>query len=184
VQNLNGLNLTAALGEITRLLEPEQAREDPLAAALRKIGESGRVGVLVTRLEIPAQLDHISVEATLWVRLGGDRWGPFVTRSAVVRPEETAPEAGGAIAEDPQVKSAFAIVEALGLGNIPPELKTRSLKMGAATQQAIGAAKAAIAQDLSGLALPVLEARGEVEGEPRNVNRPPAPGNAPAMPRR
>jgi hypothetical protein len=182
--NLNGLNLTTALGEISRLLDPEQGKEDPLAGTLRKIGESGRVGALVTRMEIPAQLDHIGVEVTLWVRLGGDRWGPFASRSATVRPEETAPQAGQDIAEDPQVKSAFAIVESLGLGNIPPELKARSLKMGAATQQALGTARAAIAQDLSALALPVLEGTGGAAAEPKNANKPPDPGIAPARPRR
>jgi hypothetical protein len=184
VQALNGLNLTTALAEVTRLLDPEQMKEDPLAAALRKIGDSGRVGAVVTRLDIPAQLDHISVETTLWIRLGGDRWGPFVTRSASVRPEETAPGAGQNLAEDPQVKSAFSILEALGLGNIPPELKQRSLKMGAATEQALGTARAAIAQDLSTLMLSVLEARDGAADDGRPANRPADRGNGPERPRR
>jgi hypothetical protein len=183
-QALSGLNLTAALAEVTRLLDPEQGKEDPLAGTLRKIGDSGRVGTVVTRLEIPAQLDHISVETTLWIRLGGDRWGPFVTRTASVRPEETAPQAGRNLAEDPQVKSAFSIVEALGLGNIPPELKERSLKMGAATEQALGKARAELAQDLTSLMLPVLETRDDASGEGQNAHKPPGPGIVPAGPRR
>ena len=112
----------------------------------------------MTRLEMPADLAQATVESTLWVRAGADRWVPFVTRSASVRPDDLAPDAGRNLAGDPQVKTAFSLVESLGLGNISPELKQRSLRMGAATEKALGAARAAISQDLNLLMLPVFEA--------------------------
>ena len=42
--------------------------------------------------------------------------------------------AGDGLADDPQVKAVFGVVESLGLGEVPPELKRRSLNMGAATR--------------------------------------------------
>ena len=66
-------------------------------------------------------------------------------------------EAGKDLAEDPQVKGAFQIAELLGLGAIPAEVKQRSLRIGAATEKALGMARSAFNQDLDALALPVLE---------------------------
>jgi hypothetical protein len=156
-QPLAGLDLSSALSAITKLLDPDQVKVDPLAASLRKVGERGRVGAMVTRLDLAADFSQVTVEAALWVRAGGDRWAPFAVRSATIRPEDVAPEAGQHIAGDPQVGAAFALVESLGLGAIPPELKERSLRMGAATEKALGTARSAINQDLQGLTLPVFE---------------------------
>jgi hypothetical protein len=55
--------------------------------------------------------------------------------------------------------------DVLGLGNISPDLKQRSLGMGAATEKALGAARAAISQDLNLLMLPVFEARDAAPGD-------------------
>ncbi len=159
-QALDGLNVASAIAEVAKLFDPEQGREDPLVATLKKVEQRGRVGALVTRLEIPADMSRTTIEATLWVRAGSDRWVPFVTRSASVRPEDLRADAGGQLAADPQVQSAFSLVEALGLGTIAPELKQRSLKMGATTDQALGTARAAITQDLNALMLPIFENPG------------------------
>ena len=166
-QPFGGLNLSTALSEITKLLDPAQGQIDPLAASLKKVAERGRVGAVVTRLDVPADLSGATVEITLWVRAGGDRWVPFGSRKATVRPDELAPEAGKNLAGDPQVQTAFSVVESLGLGSIPPELKERSLRMGAATQKALGTARDAFSQDLDTLMLPVLERR---HGEPGGGN--------------
>ncbi len=137
---LDGLNASSALGEVAKLFGPEQCKEDPLVSTLKKVGDRGRVGALVTRLDIAADMSQTTIEATMWVRASGDRWVPFVTRSASVRPDELPAEAGRNLVADPQVQSAFSLVEALGLGTIPPELKQRSLNMGATTEKALGAA--------------------------------------------
>ncbi len=112
----------------------------------------------MTRLELAPDMSQVSVEATFWVRAGADRWVPFSTRTATVRPDDVPANAGANIAADPQVQSAFSLVQALGLGHLAPELKERSLKMGAATQQALGTARGALSQDLNLLMLPVFDA--------------------------
>jgi hypothetical protein len=165
-QPMGGLNLSTAITEITKLLDPAQGQADPLAASLKKVADRGRVGAVVTRLDIPADLSQATVETTLWVRAGGDRWVPFGSRKATVRPDEVAPEAGKNLAGDPQVQTAFSLVESLGLGSIPPDLKERSLRMGAATEKALGTARSEFSQDLDTLMLPVLERpHGDPAGE-------------------
>ena len=57
---------------------------------------------------------------------------------------------------DPQVALAFKIVEGLGSGAIDPDLKRRSLGIGAATRKALGETRTAAEADLAALALPVL----------------------------
>ncbi|MFO0891481.1 MAG: hypothetical protein U0790_20355 [Isosphaeraceae bacterium] len=173
---LGEIGLPAVLGELRQLLDPDSPREDPLVAVFKKIGESGRAGAVVTRLDIPEDLRHAAVEATLWVRLGPERWVPFVSRSSVARPEAIPQDAGRDLAEDPQVKTAFSLVEALGLGKVAPEIKDRSLKMGAATQAALGEARAALSHDLNRLSLPIFEPGGETPApvSDRSADRPPA----------
>ncbi|MGC8643402.1 MAG: hypothetical protein ACP5XB_26390 [Isosphaeraceae bacterium] len=176
-QGLGGLNLASALGEINRLLDPQQNQQDPLVARLKQIGDSGRVGALVTRLDLPADLAHTSVEATLWVRTAPLRWIPFLTRSVAVRPEDLTAGEGQNLAADPRVKTAFSIVESLGLGTIPPEVKERTLRMGVATDKALGGARAAINHDLNLLALPVLDQSAEAPAQAGQAGKPPAPGS-------
>jgi hypothetical protein len=158
-QPLPRLDLAGALGEITKLLDPGQGDADPLFASLTRVGERGRVGAMVTRLDIQPDLSQVSVEATLWVRAGNNRWVPYGSRSSTIRPDDLAVQAGQNLAADPQVQTAFSLVEALGLGAIPPALKQRSLRVGAATEKALGMARSALNQDLEALALPVSETR-------------------------
>jgi hypothetical protein len=101
-------------------------------------------------------LSAVTVESTLWVR-SGDRWIPFGSRTANVRSDDLERDAGKNLEADPQIQSAFKIVEMLGLGAIPADVKGRSLRIGAATERALGMARSAFEQDLQALALPVLE---------------------------
>jgi hypothetical protein len=145
---------------------------------------------VVTRLAIAPDMSGVTVETTLWVRGGGDRWMPFGSRTATVRPDELRPEAGRDIAEDPQVQGAFRMVEMLGLGSIPQEYKERSLRIGAATQKALDTARSAFNQDLDTLTLPVLEPARDVAGRgagkvaPVQGAAPGARDPAPQRPRR
>ena len=167
------MNLSSALGGVLKLFDPDQGKEDPLVAALKKVGSRGRVGALVTKLDLSADMSQTTVEATMWVRAGGDQWVPFVTRSASVRPDDLPPEAGRNLAADPQVQTATSLVEALGLGTVAPEIKQRSLKMGAATDKALGAARAAINRDLNALRLPIFEnPSGERGGDRQPPGKP------------
>jgi hypothetical protein len=174
-QPLGALGLSSAISELKRLLDPDQGQKvDPLTEKLNAVAARGRIGAVVTRLEIQPDLSGVVVESSLWVCSGG-RWTAFGSRAATVRTDDLGNDAGKGIEADPQVQGVFGLVESLGLGEIPAEVKTRSVRIGAATQKALGMARAAFSQDLQSLALPLLE--------PEN-RRPADPGQRPANPAR
>jgi hypothetical protein len=123
---------------------------------LSPLAARARAGAVVTQLEIQPDLSSVGVESTLWARGPGNRWVAVGFRNATVRPEDLARDAGRDLAEDPQVKGAFKVAEMLGLGAVSPEIKNRSLKIGAATEKALGMARTSFNQYLDLLALPVL----------------------------
>ncbi len=167
-QLMGGLGLSTAISELKRLLDPDDARRpDPLVEKLTAIEARGRKGAVVTRMEMQPDLDGVTVECTLWICIGPKQWVPFGSRTATVRPADVRADAGQRLAEDPQVKSAFGIVEALGLGSVPAELEQRSLRIGAATEKALGMARSAFNQDLDALALPVLEPQADEPVQPK-----------------
>jgi hypothetical protein len=152
-----GVGLGTAMSELKRLLDLDQGEKtDPLLEKLKAVATKGRAGAFVTRLQIAPDMSNVTVESTLWIRLG-DRWAPFGSRAATVRPEELGAEAGKGLEADPQIQSAFKVVESLGLGAIPADLKERSLRIGAATEKALGMARSAFNEDLQALALPIQE---------------------------
>ena len=158
-QQAPNLNPAMALSEFKRLLDPNgaQDRPDPLAEKLQAVAGRGRIGAVVTRLVIAPDFGGVTVETTFWVRATGGRWVAYGSRASTVRADDLNPDEGGDLAQDPQVKAAFGMVENLGLGTIPPELKQRSLRIGAATQKALGDARSEFNRDLEALMLPVLE---------------------------
>jgi hypothetical protein len=135
------------------------APADPLPGTLHQLAAKGRCGAMVTRLDIAPDFSMVSVDITLWVRQGTDRWQPAGSRVVRVRPEQLGPDAGRELADDPQVTQAFRLIEALGLQEISPQVKQRALAIGAATQRALGQARTAAQSDLNSLALPVLDRR-------------------------
>jgi hypothetical protein len=156
-QALGAIGLSTAISELKRLLELDPgAKPDPLTDKLKTIGSRGQIGAAVTRLDIQPDMSAVTVESTLWVR-AGQQWFVYGSRNATVRPDDLGQDAGKNVAEDPQVKITFQIAELLGLGTIAPDFKERSLRIGAATDKALGMARAAFNQDLNDLALPVLE---------------------------
>jgi hypothetical protein len=152
-----GVGLSTVMSEFKRLLDPDQGgQNDPLLQKLKAVADRGRAGAVVTRLEIAPDMSDVKVETILWIR-AGDRWQPYGSRTATVRPEDLDAQAGKGLEADPQVQGAFKVVEGLGLGAIPADLKARSLRIGAATEKALGMARSAFNEDLQALALPVLE---------------------------
>jgi len=131
---------------------------DPLLAQAREVASRGRVGLVETRLEMAEDLSAVRVESTLWVRTGHDHWEKAVVRPAVVKPGELKAQQAEAIAADPQVDAVFRMVEGMGLGKLSPEMKARSLNIGAATREALAQAKGMLEKDLDALALPVVKA--------------------------
>jgi hypothetical protein len=167
-QPLGGMGLNTAFSQLKKLLDPDGApQNDPLVEKLKAIEAKGRKGAVLTRLEIQPDLDGVTVEATLWVCTGPLRWVPFGSRSATVRPGDIQDDAGKRLADDPQVQGAFSVVESLGLGAVPADLKQRALKIGAATDKALGTARSAFNQDLDALVLPVLEPEGGDSPQPK-----------------
>jgi hypothetical protein len=149
--------LTTAVSELKRLLDLDPGpKTDPMSDKLRSVAARGRVGAAVTRLEIQPDMSAVTVETALWVR-DNQRWLVFGSRTASVRPDELDNDAGNDLADDPQVKSAFQIIEQLGFGAAAADLKQSSLRIGAATRKALSTARATFNQDLDDLALPVLE---------------------------
>ncbi len=146
-----GAALNVVVGSLKDLLGGE-APTDPLPGKLRELAGQGRVGAVVTRLEMAPDMASTTVETTLWVRLG-NRWNPAIVRTSTVKPDDLPPNAGDGLADDPQVKAVFGVVESLGLGNVPPEMKRRTLNMGAATRQALGQARGALDQELNASSL-------------------------------
>lgn len=154
-----------ALDSTVRELLGEE-RKDPLPAKFRELAGQGRVGAVVTSLEMAPDMSAATVTTTLWVAPGGGRdWVPAIHRASTVRPGDLPADAGANLAEDPQVKAALNIVGQLGLGEIPPELKQRSLNMGYATQKALNDARTALNEAIGNLALP-LEAPKAAESAP------------------
>lgn len=155
-QPLNLGSAPMALSALKDLVGGSEA--DPLPARLGEVAARGRVGAVVTRLDVAPDFSAVAVEMTLWVRHGADRWVPSSSRTARVRPDELGDDAGDDLAADPQVATAFRVVESLGLGVVPPEVRKRSLGVGAATRKALGLARTAADADLAALALPVFDA--------------------------
>jgi len=140
-------------GAIKALLGEEQ--EDPLAAKARAIASRGKVGLVVTRLDLGGDLQAATVESTLFVRTGPDRWEPAIRRPATVRVDQIGDAQRQGIAADPQVQQVFKIFEGLGLGAAGGQLQQTGISVGAATRQALGQAQSALGTDLDSLALPI-----------------------------
>jgi len=147
-----GAAIDAVASTLKELLGEE--RKDPLQPKFRELAGQGRVGAVVTSLEMAPDMAATTITTTLWVAPGANRdWVPALVRTASARPGDLPADAGANLAEDPQIKAALNLVGSLGLGDIPPELKQRGLNMGFATQKALNDARSALGRELSALAL-------------------------------
>jgi len=146
-----GLAIDIAASAIKDLLG--EVADDPLAARLRDLASQGRVGALVTRMDLSPDFSAVAVAATVWVRVGRDKWTPGLVRSATASPDALPPNAGAPLADDPQVRAALGAIENLGFGAIPPQFQRRGLNMGAAARIALGEARSALAKELEPLTI-------------------------------
>jgi hypothetical protein len=133
---------------------------DPLASRLRDVAARGRVGALVTRLDLAPDLGSVTVESALFVRGPNGVWTRGPWRSGTLRSGDVAPGAAEALADDPQVKAAFQVVDSIGFGGISEEMKRKSLAIGATTKRALGMVRSALSHDLEGLALSLKDPAG------------------------
>lgn len=183
-----GIDPSMVMGELKRLLDPAAAaadanRPDPVHEKLRTVAARGRSGAVVMALVIAPEFDGATIETTFWVRSAEGRWKVYGMRSTTVRAADLRPGEGNDLAQDPQVKKAIGLVEALGLGSVPAELKQRSLQVGAATQKALGLARAAFQRELDTVMLPVLQPDAGASADQANAGAgagdKPAPAEAP-----
>jgi hypothetical protein len=139
------------LGEALKSLLGDEAPMDPLTARFAEVARTGRVGMLVTKLDIAPDTSSVRVETTLWIRLSNDRWEPAINRPATVRMDDARPDEAAVVGGDPQVKQILGFVESMGLGDLAPTLKNA----GAATKRALGAARSELQKEIDSMALPV-----------------------------
>ncbi len=147
-QGMDQALMTNAIGGLLNDLLGGTEKGDPLLPHLQRVESRGKVGAMLTTLEMAPDYRRVSVLATLYVRVGPNRWLPAARRQAVVTEAEIEAGEPQAIANDPQVVSVFEMVDALGLGNLDPGMKQRSLAVGAMTQQAIHEARSQLQGDL------------------------------------
>lgn len=172
-----GINPSALLAQVNKLIDPVAAQRDSLGPELARIAARGRAGAAVTELEVAPDLSRVVVKVALWVR-GPRGWSVYGTRSQTVRPDQVDPAVGQNVADDPQVQAAFDLVNRFVPGAVTPETRRRSVGVGAATHQALGAARSDFNRELQSLALPVLEPPPSTFPDPRENTfpEPPAPG--------
>ncbi len=105
------------------------AAVDPLAPKLQSVAATGHAGALVTRLEIAPDFGSVTVESSLFVR-SANGWTRGAWRAGTIRTGDVAPGAAEAIADDPQVKSAFGLIDSIAPGMVTPQMKTKGLDVG------------------------------------------------------
>ncbi len=132
-----------------------EGQSDPLPARLNEVAARGRVGAMVTRLDLAADMGSVTVESALYVRDSRGVWTRGPSRSGSIRTGDAPLQEVQAVAEDPQVKSAFGLVDSLGFGQVSDEMKRKSLAVGATTKRALGLARSALARDIADLTLPL-----------------------------
>ncbi len=127
-------------------------RVDPLPERLHFIADRGRVGMMVTRIEIAADFGSVAAESTLYYR-GPGGWDRGGWRGSTVRVGEVPPFVVKAVASDPQVKALLDFVDSIGGGLVSPEMKQRGLTIGTTAGGAAVMARSALTRSLIGLAL-------------------------------
>jgi hypothetical protein len=139
---------------------------DPLQGKLKEVAARGRVGAMVTKLDMAPDMSSVTVESSLWVRGPNGAWTRAATRSGTLRTGDVAPGAVDAVADDPQVKAAFGLIDSVGLFQVTEEMKRKSLTVGATTKRALGLARSALAKDISTLAIPLDDPGKGAKGTP------------------
>lgn len=140
--------LAGVVGNLVGDLLGAPPSQDPMRPLLARIEATGRVGAVLTSLEVSRDLDRVAVESALLVRTGPARWERAAWRRAESRPGDLPADAGQDLARDPQVQSAFDLLRGLGVGGADPHAKRLGLAVGAATQQALSRARTALDLDL------------------------------------
>jgi hypothetical protein len=134
---------------------------DPLPSRLRAAAARGRVGLVITRIQIAPDLGSASPESTLYY-LKENEWDRGVWRSESLQVGAVPPIVVSIVARDPQVKAVMNLIDAIGAGFVSPEMKERGLIVGTTIGGAVVLARTALVRFLAGLAF-------EVESKSRSL---------------
>ena len=86
---------------------------DPLSSRLRAVAGRGRVGLILTRIELAPDLASASAESSLYYYNGSD-WNRAVWRSQTLEVGAVPPLVLTIVASDPQVKALMNLIDAVG----------------------------------------------------------------------
>lgn len=138
----------AAFGAIQAVSAFDTAVRERLA----DLGDSGRVGAIVSRIEFSVNSDVADAEAQLWVRRG-DRWSPALTRKASAREDD--PEETTVYPASTSIRTALLILESVASTPSGPDVSRRRQLAGTTAQRALGRARLALDLELGPYLVPL-----------------------------
>ena len=104
-------------------------RADALRVRLDGVAARGRVGMILTRIVIAADLGSASAESTLYFR-NGSTWDRAVWRSQNLEVGAVPPVVLTIVAADPQVQAVMKLIDSIGAGFVSPQMKEKGLIVG------------------------------------------------------
>jgi hypothetical protein len=127
---------------------------NPLPTRFREIASRGRVGAIVTKIEIAGDFGSASAESTLYFR-NGNGWQRALWRSHNLEVGAVPPIVVSMVAADPQVKAVMNLIDSIGAGFVSAEMKERGLAVGATVGGAVVLARTALVRSLAGLSFDI-----------------------------
>ncbi|HMB04955.1 MAG TPA: hypothetical protein VKP69_14595 [Isosphaeraceae bacterium] len=145
------LDTPSALTALQSLVEITP--DDPLEERLDAAADRGRVGLLVTEVEMAEDDTSVGARASLWVLRERAGWRAAASRQAS---ERVAPSPDGAPPERVNLfQSSLLVLESVAGHPVEPDWTRETLDAGAAAQRALARARAALDLDLRDVALPL-----------------------------
>jgi hypothetical protein len=130
---------------------------DAVQERLDDLGDRGRSGAVITRLEFQSGSDRADAEVTFYVRSSDGAWSPRVTyRASATLDEPAADNDPDALPESAAIRTSLRIFETVASTPSPPGLSDRRQALGATAQRAMARARSKLDADLVPLALPVF----------------------------
>ena len=121
---------------------------------LDNVAARGRVGMILTRIVIAADLASASAVSTLYFR-NGSTWDRAVWRSQNLEVGAVPPVVMTIVAADPQVQAVMKLIDSIGAGLVSPEMKEKGLIVGTTVGGAVVLARTALLRSLTGLAFDI-----------------------------
>jgi hypothetical protein len=147
-----GAGMALVEGTIRDVLGVGGANALPLR--FREVAARGRVGIIVTRIEVAGDFASASAESTLFCR-NKNGWQRALWRSQNLEVGAVPPIVVSMVAADPQVKAVMNLIDSIGAGFVSPDMKERGLAVGATVGGAVVLARTALVRSLAGLSFDI-----------------------------